>query len=130
MGKNIPNNRKIYQMAIKYTKKQPLQLQDPPKVTQIGILGLKICHLATPVRGVGKRTRDLSLFILFHHHLATEPQNGRFFANHFDKATILLAGLPDGMFFKPKIQIWVNFGGPCSEKSWYILWPFGIFHGH
>jgi hypothetical protein len=40
--------------------------------------------------------------------------------------------------FKPKIQTWVNFGGPGMEKVgtfyghlehiqaiWYILWPFG-----
>jgi hypothetical protein len=33
------------------------------------------------------------------------------------------AGLPDGVF-KPKVQIWFNFGGPWNEKSWYILWPF------
>jgi hypothetical protein len=32
--------------------------------------------------------------------------------------------------FKPKIQIWVNFGGYCYGKSWYILWPFGLFYGH
>jgi hypothetical protein len=23
--------------------------------------------------------------------------------------------------FKPKIKIWVNFGGSCYGKSWYIL---------
>jgi hypothetical protein len=23
--------------------------------------------------------------------------------------------------FKPKIRIWVNFGGSWNEKSWYIL---------
>jgi hypothetical protein len=45
-------------MAVKYTKwpqntpnclqiDQQLQLRDPPKITQIGIIGLKICHLAT-----------------------------------------------------------------------------------
>jgi hypothetical protein len=32
--------------------------------------------------------------------------------------------------FKPKIPIWVNFGGSCYEKSWFILWPFGLFYGH
>jgi hypothetical protein len=35
--KNIPNDRKIYQNLI---------LQDPPKFTQIGLLGSKINHLA------------------------------------------------------------------------------------
>jgi hypothetical protein len=25
---------------------------------------------------------------------------------------------------KPKISIWVNFGGSCHEKCWYIAWPF------
>jgi hypothetical protein len=41
-----------------------------------------------------------------------------------------LAGLPDGMFFKPKVPIWVNFGGSCDGKYWYILWLLGIFCGH
>jgi hypothetical protein len=59
--------------------------------------------------------------------------------------------LPDGIcIVKPKIQIWVNFGGSCNGRCWYIscpfgifyvrllyfvaiwyiLWPFGIFYGH
>jgi hypothetical protein len=29
--------------------------------------------------------------------------------------------------FKPKIQIWVNFGGSCNQRCCYILWPFGLF---
>jgi hypothetical protein len=32
--------------------------------------------------------------------------------------------------FKPKIPIWVNFGESCHGKSWYILWPFGLFNGY
>jgi hypothetical protein len=32
--------------------------------------------------------------------------------------------------FKPKIPIWVNFGGSCNWGCWYISWPFGIFCGH
>jgi hypothetical protein len=32
--------------------------------------------------------------------------------------------------FKPKIPIWVNFGGSCYGKSWYIIWQFGLFDGH
>jgi hypothetical protein len=31
-------------------------------------------------------------------------------------------GLPDGIFFNPKITILVTFGGPLNEKVWYILW--------
>jgi hypothetical protein len=30
--------------------------------------------------------------------------------------------------FKPKIPIWVNFGGSCNGKSWYILCPYGLFY--
>jgi hypothetical protein len=30
--------------------------------------------------------------------------------------------------FKPKIQICVNFGGPCNGRCWYILWTFGPFY--
>jgi hypothetical protein len=49
-----------------------------------------------------------------------------------------LTGLPD-VFFRSKIAIWVNVGGPCNGKNYkdlvfftailYILWPFGIFCG-
>jgi hypothetical protein len=40
-------------------------------------------------------------------------------------------GLPDGIYiFKPKMPIWVNFGGSCNGRCWYILWPFGLFYGH
>jgi hypothetical protein len=30
--------------------------------------------------------------------------------------------------FKPKIQIWVNFGWSCNGRSWYILWTLGPFY--
>jgi hypothetical protein len=41
------------------------------------------------------------------------------------------AGLPDGLFLKPKIPIWVNFGGSC-KLQWKILvyGQFGNFSGH
>jgi hypothetical protein len=32
--------------------------------------------------------------------------------------------------FKPKIPIWVYFGGPWNGKCWYILWPFCIIYDH
>jgi hypothetical protein len=35
--------------------------------------------------------------------------------------------LPDGLSFKPKIPIGVNFGRPLIGKCWYILKPFEIF---
>jgi hypothetical protein len=33
-------------------------------------------------------------------------------------------------FLKPKIPIWVNFGGSCNGRCWYILRQFGLFCGH
>jgi hypothetical protein len=30
--------------------------------------------------------------------------------------------------FKPKIQIWVNFGGPCTGRCRHILWTLGPFY--
>jgi hypothetical protein len=40
-------------------------------------------------------------------------------------------GLPDGRYiFRPKIAIWVNFGGSCNGRCWYILCTFGVFYGH
>jgi hypothetical protein len=34
--------------------------------------------------------------------------------------------------FRPKIPIWVYFGGPWNGKFWYIciFWSFGIFYDH
>jgi hypothetical protein len=32
--------------------------------------------------------------------------------------------------FKPKIPIWVNFGGTEKGKCWDILCPFEIYNGH
>jgi hypothetical protein len=32
--------------------------------------------------------------------------------------------------FKPKIPIWVNFGGPDNGRCWYILWRFSLFCGN
>jgi hypothetical protein len=41
----------------------------------------------------------------------------------------LLSGLPEGMYsFRPKIPIWVNFGGSCNERCWYILQTRGLFY--
>jgi hypothetical protein len=49
-------------------------------------------------------------------------------------------GLPDGLFSNPKNQIWVNFGGSCNGRRWYILrthiyisyilWTFSIVRGN
>jgi hypothetical protein len=32
--------------------------------------------------------------------------------------------------FKPKLPIWVHFGGPLNRKCWHILWTFGLYYGH
>jgi hypothetical protein len=57
-GKNLPNDYKIYQMAIKYFQwpynrpnlhkiYQHFQFEDHPKFTQIGLFGSKTNHLAS-----------------------------------------------------------------------------------
>jgi hypothetical protein len=57
-GKNIPNDHKVYQVALKYEKwpqttpngheiYQHFPFKDPPKYTQFGIFGLKEHQLAT-----------------------------------------------------------------------------------
>jgi hypothetical protein len=40
------------------------------------------------------------------------------------------AGLPDVLFSNQKIPIWIYLGVSCNIKSWYILWPFGLFYRH
>jgi hypothetical protein len=51
LPRTIPNVHKIYQMAVKLTKRpknnKHLPLQDPPKCIKIWIFGLKTNHLAT-----------------------------------------------------------------------------------
>jgi hypothetical protein len=32
--------------------------------------------------------------------------------------------------FKPKIPIWVNFGGFFNGRCWYIIWPIGIVYDY
>jgi hypothetical protein len=55
--KNIPNGHKIY---------QHFSFQDPPKITQIGIFGLKIYHLATlPRRCAEKKLKKFSRLEMF-----------------------------------------------------------------
>jgi hypothetical protein len=43
-------------------------------------------------------------------------------ANPLNKmhSTTAKPGLPDGFGFKPKIPIWVNFGGCCDRRCWCI----------
>jgi hypothetical protein len=43
---NLPNGRQVVRLSIKYTN---TLLQDPQKITQIVIFGLKIYYLAAPV---------------------------------------------------------------------------------
>jgi hypothetical protein len=38
--------------------------------------------------------------------------------------------LPDGIFSKTKIAIWVNIGGSCNGGCWYIPWPLCLFYNY
>jgi hypothetical protein len=38
-----------------------------------------------------------------------------------------ISGLPDGIFFKPKIPIWVKFGMSSKGRYWYNLWVFWVY---
>jgi hypothetical protein len=49
---NILNGCKTDQMAVKYTN-----IFNPPKISQIWIFGLKLCHLATLVEGENPKTK-------------------------------------------------------------------------
>jgi hypothetical protein len=60
-GKNITNDHKKYQLAIKYKKwpqttpkghkiYQHFPFRGTPKCTQIGLFGLKVNHLATLIK--------------------------------------------------------------------------------
>jgi hypothetical protein len=34
------------------------------------------------------------------------------------------------LYFQTKIAVWVNFGGYCNRRCWYILWTVGQSYGH
>jgi hypothetical protein len=40
------------------------------------------------------------------------------------------AHIQGSQILKPKILIWVIFGGICNGSGWYIVWPFGLFYGN
>jgi hypothetical protein len=44
--------------------------------------------------------------------------------------TCLQTRLARWYIFRPKIEIWINLGGSCNRRCWYILLTFGIFYGH
>jgi hypothetical protein len=43
--------------------------------------------------------------------------------------TVIFIRVARWFVFKPKIQIWVKFGGSCNGRCWYILWICGPFYG-
>jgi hypothetical protein len=55
-------------------------------------------------------------------------------SNHAPEGSFFNGGRQQGcqmVYFKPKIPIWVNFGGSYIENVYIpILWPFGIFYVH
>jgi hypothetical protein len=53
---------------------------------------------------------------------------------HGHLSLIAVRGVARWFVCKPKIQIWVNFGGPwngkCCHNLWNTIWPFGTFYEH
>jgi hypothetical protein len=88
-------------------------MQDPPKFAHIRIFGLKI---PTPSGnpGWGKES-----------HFKRCRRGSLIFKNCAGKSD----GVARWFILKPKIPIWVNFGGFCNGRCWYILLPFGLFYG-
>jgi hypothetical protein len=85
-------------MAKKYIN--IFQSKGPPKLTQIGIFGLNLNHLATLVGPQG--------FVPFRLKQASYERNR----------------LPDGMYFRvPKMPILVYKGRPWCGKFCNISWP-------
>jgi hypothetical protein len=93
----IPKGRKI---------NQHFPFKGSPKYTQIGIFGLRINYLATQNRTLLAAMLDfVSAFFVDEHKFA-------WLSVLNDRQT----GLPDGLSFKPKIPIGVNFGRPLIGK--------------
>jgi hypothetical protein len=43
---------------------------------------------------------------------------------------IIVNSVARWFIFKPKIPMWIHFGGPWNVKCCYISWSLGILHGH
>jgi hypothetical protein len=91
-------------------------LKDPTKLIHIGIFGSE----NIPSGNLGLVTIFSGLSLLYEY----QPWN---------KCLLLFAlwiRVARWFVFKPKIPIWVIFGGPWNGKCWYILWSFGKVCGH
>jgi hypothetical protein len=47
-----------------------------------------------------------------------------------EKAATAATRVARWYIFRPKFAIWVNFGGSCNGRCWYVLWTFGLLYGH
>jgi hypothetical protein len=97
-------------------------VQDPPKCTQIGTFGLKIFHLATLLPAAS--SYDILLWRVFFAFvpsdlLLKEEAGSHYHLNRENWAAKLRVAR--WYILKPKIPLWVNFGGPCNERCRYIL---------
>jgi hypothetical protein len=89
-----------------------------------------------PLPSVAGRESILGIIILLHFPSDAKPP-----ATCFKKlGAVLPTRVARWFLFEPKIPLWVNFGGSCNGRCWYInghlvnfmaiwhiLWPFGIF---
>jgi hypothetical protein len=62
-------------------------------------------------------------------HPAFKSERGRKSAK-VGSGNFLASRVARWFLFEPKIPIWVNLGGYCNGRCWYILWPFGQLSGH
>jgi hypothetical protein len=51
-------------------------------------------------------------------------------AENFVYLQLLRARVARWHISKPKIPIWVNFGGYSNRRCWYSISPFGLFYGY
>jgi hypothetical protein len=113
---NLPNGHKIYQQ---------LQIQDPPKFTQIGVFGLKTNHLATLRESLflplTKRTKKIFLEFAFRN----STSDATFSSDGCDLVRVARLDI-----FNPEIPIWEKFERSCDGTCCYFLTCCGIFYGH
>jgi hypothetical protein len=82
-------------------------------------------------RKVAKNGSVATCFLRFH---VFERKFGLFFQSSKKNFEAFLkvtkAGCQMAYFQTKKNPIWVNFGGSCNGKCWYIICPFGQFYNH
>jgi hypothetical protein len=123
-GKNVPKRGRIYQMAIKHVKW-------PENWPHGHTIPIPTSSIARPSKVYTnwefwfEKKRSGNSARIVNSSSLNQPKPDAWSRS----PTHLCNRVARWFVFKPKNQIWVNFGGSCNGRRWYILLTPGSFYG-